>query len=114
MLQAEENLPVIKLVDWGVRPVKGDKLISAEFLSEVESAEKSLSEQFGHTITDLTVFLRAQEYHIGIEKGIELWFDRVSSVDEQLKKYKTLLRNADISKVESYIDLRLSDRVVYK
>jgi len=112
--EGTESLPLITVVDWGVRPVEGDVLVTPELLSRMEESEKSLSEQFGHTIEGRKVFLRAQEYHLLLGRGIELWFDKSSPVEDQLLRYRTFLKGVNLDEVEEYIDLRISDRVVYK
>jgi len=114
LLEGRELLPVIYLVDWGVRPVVGDRLLASAFLERMAETERSLAEQFGHRIEKRTAFLRAQEYHLRIENEIELWFDMRSELEAQLLKYRTFLRSVDLGTVEGYVDLRLSDRVVYK
>ena len=110
----EEVLPLIHLVDWGVRPIEGDKLVGPDFLVRVRETERSLSEQFGHRIETRTIFLRAQEYHLSLDNGLDLWFDIRSSLEDQLLRYRTFLRSVDFAEVKNYVDLRLSDRVVYK
>jgi len=105
-------LPLMQLTDWGVRPIAGDKLVSPEFLVRLRDTERALSGQFGHRITERIIFLRAQEYHLRVDNGPELWFDMRTTLDEQLLRYKTFLRSVDFNAVDAYIDLRLSDRVV--
>ncbi|MBU0459077.1 hypothetical protein KJ652_00170 [Patescibacteria group bacterium] len=112
--KAGEKLPLIRLVDWGVRPTEGDEMLSSDFLNRISETERALSEQFGHTIEGRTVFLRAQEFHLHLKRGIEIWFDIVTPMEEQLLKYRTFLRSIDLNEVENYVDLRMSDRVVYK
>jgi len=107
-------LPLISVEDWGVRPVEGDLLISPELFLRMIEAERSLGEQFGHTIKGRTVFIRAQEFHLHLKRGIDLWFDRASPLEDQLLRYRTFLRSVSLDEVEEYVDLRVSDRVVYK
>ncbi|MCF7844991.1 MAG: hypothetical protein K9M03_04150 [Kiritimatiellales bacterium] len=112
--EQESELPLINLEDWGVRPIVEDKLVSSDFLVRVRETERSLIEQFGHVIESRSIFLRAQEYHLALDNGLDLWFDIRSSLESQLLRYRTFLRSVDLGTVEDYIDLRLSDRVVYK
>ncbi|HCI03330.1 MAG: hypothetical protein QF755_04440 [Candidatus Peribacteraceae bacterium] len=109
-----KSLPVIGIVDWGVRPVEGDVLVVPRLLERMSETEKALSEQFGHSIAGRTVYIRAQEYHLHLDKGIDIWFDMVSPLDEQLLRYRTFLKSVNTEEVKKYIDLRVSDRVVYK
>lgn len=109
----DETLPVITLTDWGVRPTPGDKILSPEFFEQMHFAEQALRQQFGHGIEKRTVFMRAKEFHLDLG-GYELWFDTHSTVAEQLGRYRVFLRSVDPKVVLEYIDLRLSDRVIYK
>jgi hypothetical protein len=111
--EQEAKLPLIHLADWGVRPIVEDRLVSPDFLVRVQETERSLTEQFGHIIETRTIFLRAQEYHLALDNGLDLWFDIRSSMENQLLRYRTFLRSVDLGTVDQYIDLRLSDRVVY-
>lgn len=112
-LEDEQNLPRVVLVDWGVRPVPGDFLMPLSLLEHMNSTEQQLLKQFGHVSLERTVFMRAQEYHLQLEK-YQLWFDVRSSVDEQLGRYKTFLEATGPDGVTEYIDLRLKDQVVSK
>ncbi len=109
-----KSLPAIGIVDWGVRPIEGDVLVRPKLLERMSETEKALSEQFGHSILGRTVYIRGQEYHLHLDKGIDIWFDMVSPLDEQLLRYRTFLKGVNVEEVKEYIDLRVSDRVVYK
>ncbi len=114
-LSRGDALPLISIVDWGVRPAAGTLLIDPSFLSRINDTQKALNEQFGHEITGVTMFLRAREYHLFLkDKKISLWFDISKSLEEQLLKYRTFLRNVNLQDVKEYVDLRISDRVIYK
>lgn len=107
------DLPVFTIVDWGVRPVSGTPLIPTAFLEQLYGAEAAVREQFGLEITGRTVFLRAREFHLKT-KDFSLWFDRGSPLDEQLKRFTVFLETTEKEEVKEYIDLRLTDRIVYR
>ncbi len=107
-----QTLPEFTIVDWGVRPDHGSTLISPAFLERMNAAEVTLLRQFGQEVTRRTVYLRAQEYHLQVGT-IELWFDFVTPLDEQMLRYKTFLSTTDIKDVRQYIDLRVRGRVTF-
>jgi hypothetical protein len=106
-------LPLLRLVDWGVRPLPGVPLISTELLKKMRFAEQILFQQFGMDVSERTIFLRAQEFHLTVN-DLTLWFDIRSSIEVQIERYRTFLQNVESTEAEEYIDLRLSDRVVYR
>lgn len=107
------DLPVITVVDWGVRPQQGELLIEPGLLEEMYTAEQAIVEQFGLTVTGRIMFLRAREFHLQTPK-YSLWFDRGSTLEEQLGRFKLFLETTPITEVTEYIDLRLTDRIVYR
>lgn len=107
------DLPTYTLVDWGVRPQQNQILLPPELLVALQQVETVLQEQFGHTITKRTIFVRAQEYHIEVGDRA-LWFDIRSPTEEQLQRYRTFLETDINFPVTQYIDLRLADRVVWR
>lgn len=108
------DLPLITLVDWGVRPTPGSQPLSPEFLVRMQQTEQALSEQFGYRVTRRIAYQRAQEFHLRIGEKTELWFDTVGSLEEQLKRLRAFLQNVDMKTVRQYVDLRMSDRVVFQ
>jgi hypothetical protein len=106
-------LPTIRIVDWAVRPVPDTPLLTQDFLQRVRRAEQILTDQFGQKITDRTVYLRGQEFHLTAGK-ISLWFDMESSLDEQLSRFRIFLQTIGLSKATQYVDLRLEGRIVYR
>jgi len=115
------ELPLIRLVDWGARPQPGKIVLTSQFLQRIQDTEKALLSQLGFVITDRTVFLRGQEYHLSVEREAEngvlrsvLWFDIRSSVEEHLQRYRAFLKALGPDVAREYVDLRLKDRVVYK
>ena len=107
------SLPTIDIVDWGARPESGARLLSSAFLKTMGDAEAILQAQFGQTVGQRTVYLRAQEFHFGIQ-GISLWFDAQSSLEVQLQRYRTFLQSVGLSSAREYIDLRIADKVIYR
>ena len=108
-----ETLPQFSIVDWGVRPDPGTLLIQPKFLERMKAAELTLLRQFGQEISRRTVYLRAQEFHLLIE-GKELWFDLRNPLEQQMKRYRTFLREVGFEEVRDYIDLRVTDSVMYQ
>lgn len=108
-----ETLPEVAIVDWGVRPDPKTQLLDPTVLERMNAAEITLLRQFGQEVTERRVFLRANEFHLRIG-NIELWFDMQSPLDMQLNRYRIFLREVSLDEVRQYIDLRISDRVVYK
>lgn len=109
----QETIPLIRVVDWGARPVDGVVLLSPANLAVIFQAEKALLEQFGQEVQGRTIFLRAHEFHL--DTGTEaLWFSMESPLPEQLRRYQRFLETVRGKEAEQYIDLRLSDRVTYR
>ncbi len=111
--QDTETLPEIRIVDWGVRPEPGTKLVQPIFLERMNAAELTLLRQFGQEVVERSVYVRAQEFHMRIAT-LDLWFDIKSPLEEQLERYRTFLREVGLDAVRDYIDLRIADRVVYQ
>ena len=107
------DLPLINIVDWGVRPAPGDILLEQDFLEVLYAAEEALRDQFALSVTGRIVFLRGREFHLRTE-AFDLWFDLRSPLAEHLARFKIFLASIPKEEVEQYIDLRLSDRVVYR
>jgi len=116
------DLPVIYLVDWGARPQSGSAVLPPEFFMGLRDAEKEIFSQFGYRVTERTVFLRGQEFHLRVERdlpeggarSVVLWFDTRSTLAEHLQRYRTFLQALGPDAAQEYIDLRLKDRIVYK
>lgn len=111
--QVKGSPPVLRIVDWGARPTPWTRLIAPAFLLSVREAEQELQGEFGQEITERTVYLRAQEFHLKT-KTIALWFDRRSPLDEQFRRYRIFLRAIGVQAAKEYVDLRLKDRIVYR
>lgn len=107
------SLPLIDLVDWGIRPQPGSPILSQDFLERVDLAVSTLQTQFGQQVKRRVAFIRAQEFHLAVDK-VSLWFDVRSPLEEQLLRYRMFLRSVGLSEVKEYVDLRLADRVVYR
>ncbi len=110
---SKEKLPRIILVDWGVRPANRSLVIAPAVLRTLFDARNTLQTDFGYQVTGMTMYLRAQEFHIRLEK-VSLWFDLSSPLDVQFRRFREFLRSLSLDQVKEYIDLRISDRVIYK
>lgn len=112
-LDASEKLPLLRVVDWGVKPDNRTFLLSPEFLQTIFQAQDMLSQNFGFTLSETTVYIRAQEFHIRANK-VSLWFDIASPLALQFQRFRDFLKTVPLEQVKEYIDLRISDRVIYK
>lgn len=106
-------LPQIRIVDWSVRPQPWSVLLDPQLLLRMREAERQLKEQFGATVRDRVVYLRAREFHLKIDAH-ELWFDRKSPLEDHLARYRLFLDTVGAGQAKRYVDLRLRDRVVYR
>lgn len=109
----DSPLPTLRIVDWGVRPVPGILLLPPDFLDRMRRAEQALVREFAQLIRSRTVFLRAREFHLETPT-ISFWFDTRSPLEQQLGRLRNFLRSVKLQEVKSYVDLRLTGRVVYK
>ena len=107
------SLPLLNIVDWGVRPQAWTQLLSPEFLKSMNDAQHELSAQFGQNIVSRSVYLRAREFHLQTQT-YALWFDLQSPISDQLNRYRTFLQTAGPGAAKLYVDLRLADKVVYQ
>lgn len=108
-----QPLPTIRIVDWGVRPTTGARVLTPELLERMKRAEETLALEFGQKIVLRTVYMRAREFHLETPT-ISYWFDMRAPLQNQLQRLRTFLMNAKLQDVKSYVDLRLIGRVVYK
>lgn len=106
-------LPVITLMDWGVRPEPGSVPLEATMIQAIEKAVRALADQFGQIVTERVAYVRAQEFHLKL-KEFTLFFDVRSSLEEHLGRYRLFLQAAGKEAAKSYVDLRLNDRVIYR
>lgn len=117
------SLPLIDLVDWGIRPEPGSPILSQDFLERMQQSVDTLQTQFGQQVKRRVAFIRAQEFHLTVPRSlsndatvdkVSLWFDVRSPIEEQLLRYRMFLRSVGLTPVKEYVDLRLSDRVIYR
>lgn len=107
------TLPVIRLVDWGIKPQPGRFLLEPHFLQRMFEAEKLLRERFGQNVRTRTVFLRSREFHLAVD-AYTVWFDEQSPLVDQIGRYTLFLKTIGGERPLQYVDLRLRDRVVYR
>src|SRR3989344_5270118 len=100
----------LRIVDWAVKPSHRQRLLSEPLLHAMQNAEKILRESFGHTVSSITLYARAQEFHVQTER-LTLWFDLASPLVQQIDRYREFLRSLPLDSATEYIDLRLHDRV---
>ena len=111
--EAETKRMRLSIVDWVVKPSHRQQLLSEELLHAMQNAENILTESFGHRVSDITLYVRAQEFHVRTER-IMLWFDLATPLVQQVAHYREFLRSLPADAATQYIDLRLHDRVVYR
>ncbi len=107
------ELPLLRITDWGVRPLPGDRILSPTLLAALQKTEEFLRRDFGQDVTERLVFLRAREFHL-LATGKWLWFDARSSPEEHLRRYRLFLHSVQREHAREYVDLRPTDRVVYR
>jgi len=112
-VQAGSGMLMLRIVDWGVRPTPWKPLVEPEFLQTMRKAEEELGKQFSHRISIRAAYLRAREFHLQTET-YALWFDLRSPLEEQLARYGLFLQTVDRKTVRDYVDLRLTDKIVYR
>lgn len=103
----------IQVVDWAVRPEIGKQMVQSGFLLAMQRAEKTLGDEFGLTVENRTLFLRAREFHLRVP-GYSLWFDIRSPIEEQFERYRIFLNYVALASVKEYVDLRIRKMIVYK
>lgn len=103
----------LRVVDWAVRPEPWKPLVDAQFLDVMQSAESELKTQFSSQVTSRTIFVRAREFHLRLQR-YSLWFDMRSPLPEQLQRYRIFLQTIGQDKATEYVDLRIKDKIVYK
>lgn len=112
-LKLAENLPTFAIVDWGIRPTHGMRILDEDFILRIFETRRAVEEDFGIEVSGITVFLRAREFHF-TTPGFALWFDTASTAQQHFDRFRRFLEIVPLAEVTQYIDLRLADRVVYK
>ncbi len=107
------SLPLLTIVDWGVRPTPWKPLLPRAFLQDLHDAEAALSKDFQLSIRSRTVYLRAREFHLQTP-SYALWFDTTSPLTQQLQRYRVFLESTPPGAVKQYVDLRLTNAIVYQ
>lgn len=107
------ELPLLRITDWGVRPIPGDRILSPALLAALKKTEELLRRDFGQDVTERLVFLRAREFHL-LTAGKWMWFDTRSPPEEYLRRYRLFLQSVQREHAREYVDLRPIDRVVYR
>ncbi len=106
-------IPTLRFTDWGIRPQNRTRALSPDFVERIFSARDSLRTDFGLVTTDITVYVRAQEFHIRTNK-VTLWFDLTSPLSVQFQRFREFLKTLSLDQVKEYIDLRIADKIIYK
>jgi hypothetical protein len=105
--------PKLTITDWGIHPQNRTILLSPEFLQNVFLARDTLRRDFGLESQNITVYVRAQEFHIRTPKT-SLWFDVRSPLTVQFQRFREFLKTLSLDQAKEYIDLRIADKIIYK
>ncbi len=106
-------IPMLQLTDWGIRPQNRTHVLSEDFIDQIFSARDALRTDFGLSTTGITVFVRAQEFHIRTNK-VTVWFDLKSPLSLQFQRFREFLKTLSLDQAKEYIDLRIADKIIYK
>lgn len=109
----EPSLPLLYIVDWGVRPVHRQPILSPEEVGTLLTSLSQLQEDFGFQPEFTILYLRGREFHVRTNTLL-LWFDFVSPLEEQLQRLRTFLRTLPPGEVQEYVDLRLHNQIIYR
>lgn len=112
-VRSRETLPIIHITDWGVRPLVGARLLPMNFLTKTRESEDTLRRDFGQEVTERLIFLRAREFHLRTAEWW-LWFDTRTPLEDLFHRYRLFLQSVPRENVRKYVDLRITDRVVYQ
>lgn len=112
-LGSSTPIPTLRLTDWGIRPQNRTHVLSSDFIDQIFSARDILRADFGLTTTDITIFVRAQEFHIRTNK-LTLWFDLKSPLSLQFQRFREFLKTLSLDQAKEYIDLRIEGKIIYK
>lgn len=99
--------------DWTLRPVPGTQLLSQDMLNFLHDGEAALQQEFSMAVSRRAIYLRAEEVHFQVGR-VSLWFDSHIPLRFQLTRLRSFLQNVPFAEVKTYIDLRLSGRVIYR
>lgn len=112
-LTRANSVPTLRLNDWGIRPENRARALPPDFVERIFSARDALRTVFGLTTRDISVYVRAQEFHIRTNR-VTLWFDLRSPLSVQLERFREFLKNVPLEQVQQYIDLRIADTIIYQ
>jgi len=88
-------LPVIKLFQYTDDLVAHHKFLSPEAVSQFANIEKQINEEFKSGVVQRSLFFAAQEFHLKLENGTNLWFDLKVSFEKQLNKLRKIKDSQD-------------------
>jgi hypothetical protein len=112
-LSREKPLPQLQLTNWGIRPQSNTHVVSAELIERAFAARDLLRTEFGLQPRETLIDVRAQEFHIRTDKTT-LWFDLRSTLSVQFERFRAFLKTLSLDQAKEYIDLRVTDKIVYK
>ncbi len=90
-------------------------LIPSEQLKNILDAKQLLEEITKRRMVSLSYFQNAQEIHFVDEKKVGYWLFLQNSLVDQSEKLRIMLKTENVyAKPLQYIDLRISNKVIYK
>ncbi len=92
--------------------VAGENIIHLKHMNKILFIKKTLLEDYDLTTKNVDYFNNAREAYFDLFKYI-LWFDLEQDISIQFDKFDYILNNVDMNLVE-YVDLRISNRIIYK
>lgn len=105
--------PKLTVTDWGIRPQNRTTLLAPEFLQTIFLARDALRRDFALQSQNISIYLRAQEFHIKTNKAT-LWFDLRSPLNVQFQRFREFLKTLSLDQAKEYIDLRIADKIIYQ
>lgn len=90
----------------------GRNIIPTQDVKSIQTVVSVLLHEYDLATKEVEYFKLAKEIHVNVFQ-FSLWIDLQQNLEEQLKKYNESLQHLDKNKLE-YLDLRISNRVIYK
>lgn len=112
-LSGSTPIPILHFTDWGLKPQNGTRVILPEFIDSVFTARDILRTEFGLTTVDITLYVRAQEFHIRTNKTT-IWFDLQHPLPIQFQRFRQFLKTFSLDVAKEYIDVRIEDKIIFR
>ena len=90
----------------------GKNIIPYEEIQTIQTIIDTLLNDYNLAIKEIQYFRAGKEAHFNVYQ-FSLWFDLQQNTKEQFKKIDQAIANININTIE-YLDLRISNRIIYK